>query len=417
MSKLVSVTRNTARSLRDTFLWFTWWNTWNQRFERVDPRKRLVIIIFVAFIGFAARMWAQTSPPNYDFDSWFIASSAVLAGEDPYATLRYNYAPPWLLILTALNWATSSTEGFRLGLAVLLALGDIAIAGLLIKRGYSLPAVLFLVSPIGIAISGQHQQFDNLAILLALLAMYMASRNQVGPLHSRDFVVVLLLGLSISLKHVFLFFPIWLLMTRTSVARRLLYFLGPLAIFAAMLLPAYLYSPAAVTTMILNYQGANNSPLVYFLTPDQLVPWLLANELGKVAFFVAIVVAGWLVRDIALFERALVYSIAVVLFSWAVVNQYLAIPMAGVAVFMNIGFLIWLLLASLYLLGDPTSLNVPILNLIQPHTLLEYNVVAQDLFPWLLFGYLLLMFRYSADKERPFVRLPLMDSKDIRSRN
>ena len=392
-------------------MWFTWWNEWNARFERMDVRKRISIILFVAALGFAARLWAQTKPANFDFESWVIASSAALAGEDPYETLRYNYAPPWLLILTAINWVTSSSEGFRLGIGVLLALGDIAIALLLVRRGYSLPALLFLLAPIGIAISGQHQQFDNLAILLALLAMYLASSTKVGSLHSRDFVVVLLLGLSISLKHLFLFFPIWLLMTRTTVSRKILYFIGPIAIFAAFLLPAYLYSPAAVTEMILNYQGANNSPLLYALAPDQLVPWLIDNQMAKVLFLVFIIAAGWLVRESEFFERALIYTIVVVLFSWAVVNQYLAIPIAGVAVFLNLGLLIWFILATVYLLGDPTTLNVPVLNLIQPHTLLEYDVVARDLFPWLLFGYLLVMYRYAKVSTKPFSRItsPGMD--------
>ena len=114
----------------------------------------------------------------------------------------------------------------------------------------------------------------------------------------------------------------------------------------------------------------------------------------------------------AFFERTLVYSITVVLFSWAVVNQYLAIPLVGVAVFLNLGFLIWFTVASVYLLGDPLGMNVPFLNIVQPHVLLEWQVVMQDLFPWLLFGFLLLVARYLRTTKMPYQRMNLAITKD-----
>jgi hypothetical protein len=83
----------------------------------------------------------------------------------------------------------------------------------------------------------------------------------------------------------------------------------------------------------------------------------------------------------------LIYTLTAVLLSWAVVNQYLAIPMAAVAVYLNAGLLVWLVLASIYLMGSADVLNVWGVRVIQPNLLLEYNVVVRDLFPWLLIGW------------------------------
>jgi hypothetical protein len=71
-----------------------------------------------------------------------------------------------------------------------------------------------------------------------------------------------------------------------------------------------------------------------------------------------------------------------------VANQYLVTPMAAVAIYLNLGFLIWFGLVSLYFAGAPGILNLPGFREIQPHLLLEYNVVMQDFFPWLLVGWL-----------------------------
>lgn len=374
----------------DRWVFFTWWSQLNARFESLSPVVRRSVIISAIILGVALRIWAQTKPGNYDFDSWLIGSTRALDGEDPYSTSRYNYAPPWLLILTALQALTGEREGFRLGITLVLTAVDLGIAATLIARRYPLPAVLFLIVPIGIAISGQHQQFDNIAVLLALLAMMVAAGIRSERVCRSDYAVVALLGLSISVKHIFLVFPLWLFMTAKTWPRRLLYLFAPLVIFGLVLLPAYIYSPTYVMKYVINYQGANNSPVLYFLAPDQLVPWLIDHSGAKVLFVLLLILAGWLFRKTPPYELALVYTISTVLFSWAVVNQYLAIPLAGVLVFLNIGFLVWLGLVTIYLGGDPTVLDIPVLNQIQPHTLLEYNVVAQDLFPWLLLGWILL---------------------------
>ena len=344
-------------------------------------------------VGVGARLWAQTLPGNWDFGQWINVSTAALEGQDPYSLFGYNYPPPWLVTLAIFNAITESPESFRLLIALLLLAADLLIAWLLIRRGYSLAAVAFLLSPVVIAISGQHQQVEGIAVALTLAAMAVLGAGRAARITGADWGMAVLLGLSLSFKPVFLLLPLWLAMRPGAWGPRLFRLLAPLAVFGIVFASAFLvYSPQVVIRKVLQHGGANNSPLINFFLPDQIAPWVLEQGGGKVAFLFLLLAAGWFFRHLPPFELALAYTLSAVVFSWAMVNQYLAGPMAAVAVFLNLGFLIWFLLSSLYLGGDPGVLNLPVLNSIQPHVLLEWEKVMQDLFPWVLAGWIIFAF-------------------------
>lgn len=384
----------------NTLLFFTWWISLQQRFQARPRRTRLLTIGIAAAAGVAARLWAQTLPGNWDFGQWINVSTAALNGEDPYALFGYNYPPPWLITLTAFNAATSTDAAFRLLIALLLTAADLGIAWLLARRGYGLASVLFLLSPVVIAISGQHQQVEGIAVFLALAAMAVlgststAARQAAGSrITGQDWVAALLLGLSLSFKPVFLILPIWLAMRPGAWGPRLFRLVAPLVVFGLIFASAFLvYPPSVIIQKVLQHSGANNSPFINAFVPQQLAPWVLENGGGKVAFLVLLIAAGWLFRRLPPFELALAYTLTAVVFSWAMVNQYLAGPMAALAVFLNLGLLIWFLMSTLYLGGSEGVLNLPGLNAIQPHVLLDWERVMQDLFPWVLLGWIIFAF-------------------------
>ena len=319
-------------------------------------------------------------------------SAAVLDGQDPYDTYGYNYPPPWLLTLTAFRALSGSEQSFRLLISILLLAADIAIVFLLTKRGYLLAACLFFLSPITVAISGQHQQVEGIAVALALAGALVLTDSSGERITKREWLGASLLGLSLAFKPVFLLLPLWFALQKAPLTVRLFRLLVPGLVFAAALATAFIAYPAStVVSKVLGHGGANNSPFVNAFVPQQIAPWFLENQGGKIVFLVLLVAAGVLFRRLPPFELALFYSITALVFSWAVANQYLATPMAAVAIYLNVGFLVWLLMSSLYLGGDPATLNIPGLNQIQPHVLLEWNQVMQDLFPWLLLGWILLV--------------------------
>ena len=381
-----------ARGWINSLVFFTWWMRWQRAVQGWSSAKKGWLLVSTLVVGIGARLWAQSLPGNWDFGQWLNVSAAVLDGQDPYANYGYNYPLPWLLTLTAFRALSGSEQSFRLLISVLLLVADITIVFLLTKRGYLLAACLFFLSPITIAISGQHQQVEGIAVALALAGALLLTGSSGERVTQREWLAAILLGLSLAFKPVFLLLPLWFALQKAPTAVRLVRLLVPGLVFAVALATAFIaYPVSTVISKVLGHGGANNSPFVNTFVPQQIAPWFLDNQGGKIVFLVLLVVAGVLFRRLPPFELALFYSITALVFSWAVANQYLATPMAAVAIYLNIGFLIWLLMSSLYLGGDPATLNIPGLNQIQPHILLEWNRVMQDLFPWLLLGWILLI--------------------------
>lgn len=350
--------------------------------------------IFLAFgtSGVAARLWAQSHVASYDFASYVVVSNVVLEGGNPYETGRYKYGPVWFILLTFMRRLAENPEAFRFAIVTLLTVTDLLIAYLLMRNGYLPAACLFLLSPITIAISGQHVQFDNLAVLLALLAALMSSRSLKGPLTRYDLLSVLLLGMSLSTKHIFIVFPLWLAMRQASFRRAAFYTLGPLIFFLLTLLPSWLVNGEAVVENVFRYRSAENAPFLRALLPDEVV-WGLTNRGTAVFVFLGLLaLMGFAYRRQPAFENGLIYAVTLVLFSTAVVDQYLPIPMAGVAVFFNIGFLYWLFLCSAHLFGNPDTLNVPVFTYLRGHVAPYSDTVFQDLLFPLLVGWILMNF-------------------------
>lgn len=346
------------------------------------------MFIAALVIGAGARFWAQTIPGNWDFGQWNSVSEGALAGLDPYEIFGYNYTPIWLAILSLFKYFSADQAAFRFVISIFLLTVDVWIAWMLARRGYALAAYVFLLSPVAIAISGHHQQIDGLAIALALAAMLLMGKGAQDRITRFDISAVALLGLSISVKQVFLVFPLWLAMRPGALSRRLLYLVVPPAIFLVFLSTAFIpYRPEAVVDAVLFHAGTDISPLVLAFVPNQLAPWVMEQGGAKVLSLLILIPVGLLFRRLRPFEAGLAYSITALLFAWSVANQYLVIPMAAVAVFLNVGLLAWLLLSTLYLGGAADSLNLPVLNQIQPHVMLEWQWMGRDLFPYLLVGW------------------------------
>lgn len=395
----------------DRFVFFTWWVALQRRVQELPKTTRYWLVGGSIGLGAAARLWAQTLPGNWDFGQWVNVSTAVLEGNDPYALFGYNYPPPWLMVLTGFNAITSSDQAFRLFIAILLIAADIGIALLLARRGYTLAACLLMLSPVTIAISGQHQQVEGIALFLALAAVTIFGESRSERISARDWIGVLLLGLSLAFKPIFLLLPVWLLVRRGPWRKRLIQFVGPLVVFVVVFSTAFLAYPVReVLQKVLGHGGANNSPLINEFVPQQLAPWIIEHGGGKVAFVVLLIGAAWLFRQLEPFESALAYSISAVLFSWAVVNQYLSTPMGAVFVYLNVGLLIWFLLSAVYLGGGEGVLNLPGLNIIQPHVLLDWEKVMQDLFPWLLIGWIVYAF---ATRRRGAMMTPTSRAQEV----
>jgi Gpi18-like mannosyltransferase len=356
------------KAIIDQLVFFSWWHQCQQRVQDWQPRSRGVLLGMCIAVGVVLRLWAQTLPGNWDFNQWVNVSSAALNGEDPYSQFGYNYPPPWLLLTAGLQALADDSDSFRLLISLVLCAADIGIALILAKRGYTLAACLYILSPIAIAISGQHQQVESIALVFAFAAALLLSGRSNAPLRGIDWWAAILLGVSLAFKPVFLLFPLWLLLRSGPLRRRLMLFFVSCAVLGLSVLSAFIaYPPAEVVARIFGHQGTDNAPFINAFVPSQLAPWVVDAGGPKIAFIVILIAAAFLFRKLDVFEMALAYTITAVLFSWAVANQYLLTPMAGVAVYLNIGFFVWLMLSTIYLGGAPDILNLWGLKAIQQH--------------------------------------------------
>lgn len=373
------------------WVFFTWWRDLNARWALWSRRRQFGVLGTAAIVGLIARLWAQTFPYNYDFTAYVAVSDQILSGGNPYETGKHNYGPIWFLLHSTVRRFLEEPEAFRVGLTVIFSIADIIIAYLLMRRRYLPAACLFLLAPVTIAISGQHGQFDNLAITLALGSAIFLVRDVEGSrLYWRDWISVLLLGISLSTKHDFLVLCLWFAFMQRSLLRRIFYAVVPPVIFGLTLLPYWLMNPDPIREFVLQYRSNPNAPAYYTLFPDELV-WGWVNRGYIVFIFLAIlVVLGWWYRRMPAFEATLVYAVSLVVFSTAIVDQYFAIPMAGVSVFLNIGFLLWMVYISVYLLGEPEDFNLPFFDTVKLHVAPYQEGTYRDQFVFLFVGWLIM---------------------------
>ena len=370
-------------------VFFGWWVALNSKCASLSGVRKALVLAVAASLAFALRIWAQTFPYNYDFTAYVAVSDQVLAGENPYETGKHNYGPIWFMVHSAIRLVAEETSQFRIALAALFALVDISIAVLLMKRGYLPAAVLFLLAPVGIAISGQHGQFDNISIAFALGAALLLGRGS-GRLVSKDLASVVLMGLSLSTKHGFLLLPIWFALMQGTWMRRAFYAVAPYVLFGLTLFPFWLINSEPISEHVLNYRSNTNAPAYYTLLPQELV-WGWVNRGYIVFIFLAVLAAlGWWYRRLPAFEATLIYGISLVVFSTAVVDQYFAIPMAGISVFLNVGFLIWLIYVSIYLLGEPEDFNLPIFDTLKLHLAPYQEGTYRDQFVYIFLGWIIM---------------------------
>jgi hypothetical protein len=210
-----------------------------------------------------------------------------------------------------------------------------------------------------------------------------------------DTYVLILITLSITTKHVFIFFLFWFALKQPGIRKALIYLVSPVIVFVLSLVPFWLISPQSVVENVLLYSGYNNAPLLSIVIPNLEGMDAFGRRLQQVIFVLAVLATGYFLRRHSPFILALVYTITLVVFTSGLADQYLAIAFVGAAVFMNLSFLIWMVFGSLYFFGNPETLAVPGLtsiNQANPNLFLMTSDSAYQTLSGLLFiGWIILL--------------------------
>lgn len=345
-----------------------------------DPRM-IFLFLFLAVLSLSGKLLVSAAGYNFDYESYLIVAEIVRKGGNVYAeTYRYNYAPGWFNMLGALDFFFHSC--FRYALIVFLSLADIGIAWLFWRLKKRIAALLFLLSPVALYISGYHNQFDNVAVFFAFASIYFLT-GEKSLSHRNTWISAFLMGLSLVMKHVFIFFPIWFLFRKIDLGKKAVLVLLPYMIFFLSFIPYAVPGPSessshgasrledarSAKTMITArdfydcflsrdgvskllskleyhavrsneamkgivrnvflYKSSNNKILLRLLLPEEIekhIPPFLFFLLG-------VILSGLFLRKQNILECFCLYTGVLFVFSPAIADQYLAIPLVLTALY------------------------------------------------------------------------------------
>jgi len=315
-----------------------------------------IIIGLVILFGIGLRFYVATRGNNFDYDSYVIVADIISSGKNVYAnTPRYNYGPIWFNLLYIFNTLSlGNSILFRVILVIFLIAVDFITFIVLFKRLGKNIAILFFLNPVSIIITGYHNQFDNLAILLGILSVSLIEDNFDKSITLSKFTGLCVLGLSIATKHILFAFPLWLAVKQKGLWNKVLIVSIPLFVFFVSFLPYWTEGHQGIIQNVLKYRSFYNQyfynlfvPLSvqYILTSMRL--WILL--LGLFAF---------LFRPNNIFESLLVYLYIFVMTSPSIANQYLVIPLIFAISNINIFTFSYIIFSTICIKrGKPNTLN------------------------------------------------------------
>jgi len=318
------------------------------RIQKVIQTRWLLAVVLLT--GLAARLAMVRFGSNFDFESWRIVAGIMHHGGNVYAeTRRYNYGPVWFWLLGGMNWlAGDDPRIFRYLIVGLLSAADVGIFWM-VRRRYGMAAgMLFFLNPVSIIITGFHNQFDNLAICLGLMAVMLWGEQNEQPVTGRKWLGLLVLGVSLMTKHLLFIFPLWLAVKQRGWRQKLLLLAVPVGCFVLGFVPYWSVGHDGILVNVFDYHSTMNRLFYRFYLPECIQCLIDA----QVVWYVILVLLAFYCRQRNGFESLLVYLGAVLAFSPSTVNEYLVIPIAFIAVCPNAFFYLYSTLCTVHLCVD-----------------------------------------------------------------
>jgi hypothetical protein len=283
---------------------------------------------------------------------------AAPAGADLYSRAPYHYSPLWAFALVGISRVASFLGvPFPKAVGALLLLGDAATAFLvfrIVRDRLARPAataagaaLLFFSNPVSVFTSGFHLQWDTLAILCLVAAVWFAGRDPARP-----GAPVVFLTLSLLVKHVTFFHPL-IFAFRGRGRRVSLPFLVPYSAFFLSFLP-YWTARDAVFRGVFGYRSLTED---YGSAMLGKIPGL-PDRAPTVLFGVAALVAVVALRRVEIGRACLMLVLVLLLFVPGIVQYYFVWPIALGAVYRGAGFFVYTVVVSAFFLGSPDGLAV-----------------------------------------------------------
>lgn len=324
-------------------------------------KNNLFFISLIFLIGVSLRLYISQYGSNFDYSMWKMNLELFKNNESFYNAGRYNYGPIWIHVLVFLDNININflnlADPFRVKIIFFLSLVDFFIFLILLNKYNYNVSLLFFFNPVSIFITGFHNQFDNFSILIGLLAIVIYKNNIFDFEKKKSFIFLVLIGVSLIVKHILFFLPIWLAISQKKLRLKFFTLLIPYSIFLISFLP-YLKDLDGIVQNVFLYKSYNNGPIWNLITPRALLMYVDKMYL----FVLSLFVLGFILKKKILIEKYFLYLLSVVIFSSGIFNQYLAIPLVAIAYFWNRYFLIFTILSLLLFLVDKDALALDLVN-------------------------------------------------------
>ena len=350
---------------------------------------------------------------NFDFESYCIVGELAASGKNIYAnTPRYNYGPVWFTLLglfwKAASYFTHNTFIFRCFIVGTLTLGDFFITQIISRIAGTFWSIIFFLNPISLIITGYHNQFDNLAVLVGALAVMCIEKSCTErDIKPEDMYGIVLLSLSLIIKHIMWAFPLWVLLNRNITTRKkVMYTFIPPFLFLMSFAPYWDEGSQGIIRHVFMYGSFNNFPLsgVGIMKLFGIsIP--LEKYIYRPSFGLLMLAGAYLFRRENIYHSFLLYTISLVCFSSAIANQYLAIPCMAVIILCRKKSLLYLLIGLVYLSCDGNGLHIPFS--LHKHFGYELGIFAKiisngsimyTVFAWCLLYYLISYYRNNSSR-------------------
>lgn len=318
-------------------------------FEKKRLATGTIFMATVLAVGLVSRLVASSFGYTYDLESYTLVGDLVTNGQNVYAsTSRYNYGPVWMYVVGFIykisQYLPYSFVFFRFGIAALLSVVDIGIFFVLV-RAFGLSSGLFYyLNPLTIILTGFNSQFDNIAILPGLVASFLLKKSETENSSINKLYAFMLFGVSLVVKHIFLFYPIWLFFREKNWKGRILAIVIPYGMFGLSFLPFIKDGALGILNNVFFYVSFKNAPLWNFLILNGF-----PRIFSEFTFFVLAMLAGALVfRKKNPFHALLLYTMVLVIFSPAIADQYFTIVLPFISVFPNVFFIMFVVVQFVY---------------------------------------------------------------------
>lgn len=317
-------------------------------------------VLCVLLIGIVARFLIALRGHNFDYESYALVARLMDEGANVYArTGRYNYGPIWFYVLHLFNQIAALVPAyqavlFRGFIIALLTLADVGIFWFLRGRFGMKAAIVFFLNPITIIMTGYHNQFDNIALLLGMGAVNLLGDTWQQSWGRRQWWGIVVLSLSLITKHILFAFPFWLAVKQAGIWRKLTLLVVPTTLFFLSFVPYWADGQENIRAFVFLYRSQHQG---FFF--HQFVPLLIARFTSPLRIWLLLLVLfAFVSRGRKGLDSLLLYTAIMVAAAPATANQYLAIVIPFIAAYLNPFLVAYLVVGSWFFLVDNSELHI-----------------------------------------------------------